>query len=56
VEAAKGAREHDRKEEDPRPEHKDVAGPAQLEISDPAHEEIAYREVEEPPENIYRGR
>ena len=44
--------EQERKDQDARPEDKDVPGLAQFEAPDPAHQQIADGKVEEAPENI----
>ena len=43
-----------RKDQDARPEDKDVPGLAQFEVPDPAHKQIADSKVEEAPQDIDR--
>ncbi len=54
VEPAECTSEQDRKDQDARPEDKDVPGFAQFEVPDPAHKQIADSKVEEAPQDIDR--
>ena len=46
--------EQDRKDQNARPEDKDVPGLVQVEVPDPAHQQIADSKVEEAPQDIDR--
>ncbi len=54
VEPAEGTSEQDRKDQDARPEDKDVLGLAQFEVPYSAHKQIADSKVEEAPQDIDR--
>jgi len=52
VKPAECTSKQDRKDQDARPEDKDVPGLAQFEVPDPAHKQIADGKVEEAPKDI----
>ena len=54
MEPAECMSEQERKDQDARPEDKDVPGLAQFEAPDPAHQQIADGKVEEAPQDIDR--
>jgi hypothetical protein len=53
MEPAKRMREHERKNQDACAEDKDMPGPPQLEVSDPAHEQVGNSKVQESPQDVY---
>src|SRR5208283_1985275 len=54
MEPAECTSEHNRKDQNARPEDKDVPGLAQFEVPDPAHKQIADSKVEDAPHDVDR--